>query len=170
MENLASQIVNGDGIHSLHEVWSSSSSKQRHKTFQKLIKANHTFAQEFFLSLTASEQAELIMGMQYLARRTWLRLLAPDDAADVIQKLPADEYNSAIALLDAQTGREVTALLAYAEDQAGGLMNSHFFRLRPEMLVEEAIHYLRIQARKTNETVYYAYVLDAEQTLLGVIS
>jgi hypothetical protein len=62
-------------------------------------------------------------------------------------------------LLDPQTKREVIALLAYAEDAAGGLMSTRFVRLRSEMSVDEAISYLRIQAKTHVESIYYAYVL-----------
>ena len=64
----------------------------------------------------------------------------------------------------------MTALLAYAEDNAGGLMNPRYVRLRPEMTVDEAISYVRKQMREQPRTIYYAYVLDAEQRLLGVVS
>jgi magnesium transporter len=49
-------------------------------------------------------------------------------------------------------------------------MSSRFVRLRPDMSVDEAISYLRIQAKTQVETIYYAYVIDMEQTLVGVIS
>ena len=62
------------------------------------------------------------------------------------------------------------ALLAYAEDEAGGLMSPRYVRLRPDMSVDEAISYLRRAARERVETIYYVYVLDAEQRLLGVVS
>jgi magnesium transporter len=65
----------------------------------------------------------------------------------------------------------VTALLAYAEDEAGGLMNPRFARVRPDATVDEAISYLRRQARDRGaEVIYYAYVLDEDQRLLGVAS
>ena len=72
-------------------------------------------------------------------------------------------------MLDTATRQEVTALLAYKEGQAGGLMSPRFARLRPEMTVDEAIGYLRRQAAKL-ETMYYAYAVDSEQHLLGVVS
>lgn len=100
----------------------------------------------------------------------WLRLLAPDDTADVMQELPLEEREGFLALLDETTRTEVIALLSYAEDQAGGLMNPRYARVRPEMSVDEALSYLRRQARERLETIYYAYVLDAQQHLLGVIS
>ncbi len=58
--------------------------------------------------------------------------------------------------------------MAYKEDEAGGLMNPRFARLRPEMDANEAIAYLRRQAGQV-ETIYDAYVLDSAQHLLGVV-
>ena len=49
-------------------------------------------------------------------------------------------------------------------------MSSRYARLRPEMTVDEAISYLRIQAKTQVETIYYAYVLDQNQVLKGVVS
>jgi hypothetical protein len=66
-------------------------------------------------------------------------------------------------------GSEVVGLLAYKEDVAGGRMSPRFSRLRPESTVDEAIAYLRRQATQV-ETIYYAYAVDDEQHLLGVVS
>jgi magnesium transporter len=60
--------------------------------------------------------------------------------------------------------------LAYRDDVAGGLMNTRFARLRPEMSVDEALKYLRAQTIASVETIYYAYILSSDQTLLGVVS
>lgn len=129
-----------------------------------------TEAEDFFLGLSARDQAELLLALPREERRSWLRLLAPDDAADVVQAAPPEEREGLLALLDDVTRKEVIALLAYAEDEAGGLMNPRFARVRPDMTVDEAISYLRRQARDRAETIYYAYVLDEEQRLLGVAS
>jgi len=98
-----------------------------------------------------------------------MRLLAPDDAADLIQQAGSDERDELLALLDEPTRKEVIALLAYNEDQAGGLMNPGFARLRPEFTVDVAISYLR-KGAPTLVQIYYAYVLDTKQHLLGVVS
>jgi magnesium transporter len=71
--------------------------------------------------------------------------------------------------LDDATRLQVTALLAYKEDLAGGLMSPRFVRVRPEMTADEAITYVRLQSQVV-ETVYYLYVLDEDQRLLGVLS
>jgi magnesium transporter len=49
-------------------------------------------------------------------------------------------------------------------------MSPRYARLRPEMTADEAILYLRRQAFRRRETIYYTYVLDAAQHLLGVVS
>ncbi len=167
-----------DNIHSLDESpenevinlatsWSSLTLNERRKKFADLPR---TEAEDLFLSMNTHDQAELVAEIAILEKRSWVRLLAPDDVADVIQEIGPSSRDEILNLLDPQTRREVTALLAYAEDNAGGLMSSRYARLRPEMTVDEAISYLRIQAKTQVETIYYAYVLDHSQILLGVVS
>jgi magnesium transporter len=127
-------------------------------------------AEDVFLALSAAEQAALLGHFRPRERRHWMRLLEPDDAADVLQHQDAESRNALLGVLDAPTRKEVTALLAYAEDEAGGLMSTRYARLRPQMSAGEAISYLQRQARANVETIYYAFVLDPEQHLLGVVS
>lgn len=166
-ENQDSSNTTENSIFNLFESWSTLSAAERREHFKELPR---TEAEELFLSLKVHDQAELIAEASHLEKRSWVRLLAPDDTADLIQEMGADSKDEILSLLDPQTRREVTVLLAYAEDKAGGLMSSRFVRLRPDMTVDEAISYLRIQAKTHVETIYYAYVLDSDQRLLGVVS
>ncbi len=127
-------------------------------------------AQEFFLKLGIEQQAELLLALPSNERRLWFRLLDPDDAADVIQNVPSEHRAALLRLLDQPTRNEVTALLCYAEDVAGGLMSPRYTRVRPDMTVAEATSYVRKQAAGRVETIYYVYVLDCGQRLLGVLS
>src|SRR5215213_1369166 len=151
----------------LQDVWPILSRSERAEGFQ-LLPADD--GDDFFLSLSTRDQAELLMELRPGARRRWVRLLPPDDAADLVQELEAEDRTVVTELLDPVTRREVSALLAYEEDEAGGLMSPRFARLRPEQTVDEAIAYLRRQARRRLEALYYVYVLDAEQRLQGVVS
>jgi magnesium transporter len=152
-------------IDDLREAWPLLATDDRVESFRGLARTDE---ESFFLSLSSRDQAELVLAFPSGERRSWLRLLPPDDAADLIQNAPREEWSDLLALLDEPTRREVSALLAYAEDDAGGLMNPRFARVRPEMTIDEAIAYLRRQARERPESMYYAYVLDADQALLGV--
>ena len=127
-------------------------------------------SEDFFLDLSARDQYELVFAMPGEQRRSWMRLLPPDDAADLVQEAEEDEREALLALLDEQTRREVMALLAYAEDDAGGLMNPRYAQVRADVSVDEAIAYLRKQVREKLEHVYYVYVNDADRRLVGVVS
>jgi magnesium transporter len=151
----------------LYDAWPLLSPADRLEGFKLLSRAE---AEELFLSLNAMDQVALLLELPQGERRLWMRLLAPDDAADVIQAAPQEERPELLMLLDETARIEVTALLAYAEDAAGGLMSPYYARVRPDMRVDEAISYLRRQAQEKVETIYYAYVLDAQQHLLGVVS
>jgi Mg/Co/Ni transporter MgtE len=82
-------------------------------------------------SRNSVDQVDILLGLPEDERRAWMRLLAPDDAADLVQVAPPETREHLLALLDEPTRDEVRGLLAFAEDRAGGLMNTRFSRLRP---------------------------------------
>jgi magnesium transporter len=154
-------------VEQLDDAWSALAAGERAEGFRMLRRQDQD---DFFLNLSPLGQAHILLGLPEEQRKIWMRILAPDDAADVLQKVDSSRRPELLGLLDEQTRHEVYALLAYAEDHAGGLMNPRFARVRPEMRVDEAIRYLQRQARDRIETIYYAYVLDDHQCLLGVCS
>jgi magnesium transporter len=151
----------------LYEAWPVLSLEERVEGFEYLTRDD---ADDFFLQLNARDRAALLLALPLGERRLWMRLLAPDDAADLIQEVPVEERDNMLSLLDEATRREVKGLLDYAEDEAGGLMNTRYSRLRTDMTVDEAISYLRRDARSREKTVYYVFVVDSEEHLLGVVS
>jgi magnesium transporter len=151
----------------LHDAWLALSPPERVEGFQLLSRSD---AEVFFLELDAREQARLLLSLPIEERRLWMRQLPPDDAADVVQEAPQLERENLLGLLDVATRRETAALLAYEEDVAGGLMSPRFARVRLDQTADEAVSYLRQQARGKLETLYYVYVLGPEQHLLGVVS
>jgi magnesium transporter len=151
----------------LAEAWPSLTPEERVEAFKRLPRAT---AGTFFLSRTARGQALLVHAAPEWEKRLLMRMLAPDDAADVLQEFPPEERDAYYQYLDERTKIEVHALMAYAEDDAGGLMNPRFVRLRPDITCDEAISYVRRQTRDRAEIIQYLYVLDNEQRLLGVLS
>jgi magnesium transporter len=151
----------------LREVWPILSAPERVEGFLQLDSEEQG---DFFLELTPRSQSIVLEGLPEASRKIWIRLLEPDDVADLLQEVEPERQESLLALLDAATRQEVVGLMAYAEDQAGGLMSTRFARLRPDMTVKEAIAYLRRQRREQSETIYYSYVVDGDQRLIGVVS
>jgi magnesium transporter len=151
----------------LYEAWPLLSSGDQVEGFSLLSRVE---AEQLFGLLDARQQSELILALPPEQRRIWIRLLAPDDAADVVQEAEDEQDRAGLLnLLDDPTRKEVLALLAYAEDEAGGLMNPRYARLRPDMRVDAAISYLRRQTREKIENIDFPYVLDGQQHLVGMV-
>lgn len=150
----------------LLEIWPHLPPEERLHTFRTLATDD---SEDLFLALGPRDHASLYHDFNRAERRLWLRFLAPDDAADLIQELPEELRNEALGLIDEKVRREIIALLSYREDEAGGLMSPRFMRVRADMLVAEAIRYVRQQA-VTAEQIFYVYVLDSNQRLMGVLS
>lgn len=151
----------------LKDAWLALSLDEKKEGFQLLSRSD---AEEVFQDLSSRDQAQLLSTLPPRERRLWLRVLPPDDSADLLQEAPREQREELLSLLDVATRVEVQGLLAYAEDVAGGLMSPRFARVRPDMSADEAIAYLKRQARGEVETIYYVYVLDPRQRLLGVVS
>jgi magnesium transporter len=123
-----------------------------------------------FHQLSPADQFSVLLELPPPERLARMRMLPLDDAADLIQAAPDAQRDELLGLLEDTARYEVKALLAYAQDVAGGLMNPRFVRLRPEFTVDEAIRYLRLYGRDVAQPIGDAYVLDAEQHLLGIVS
>lgn len=151
----------------LQEIWPLLSIPERIEGLRALIPRDMT---DSFQNLSSQDQLEIILSLPTRSRKSWLQSLPPDDLADVLQLAPQEEKYALLSLLNEEMKKEVSALMAYAEDVAGGLMNPRYNRVRLEMTIGEAISYLRRQAREHMVNQSYGYVLDVDQHLLGVIS
>jgi magnesium transporter len=98
-----------------------------------------------------------------------LEAMDPDDATDVIEELPSGEAEQILIEMEPAEAAEIRELLAYPPDSAGGLMTPAFVAVSPDLRADEAIAALRRVAEEA-ETLYYVYVIDPEEHLLGVLS
>ncbi len=95
--------------------------------------------------------------------------LAADERALLFRDLEEDTRTALFARMEKKQAADVKRLLAYPEDTAGGLMTTDFVALDHEMTVAKAIEHIRRVAMDM-ETIYEAYVVDDNQTLLGAVS
>ncbi len=151
----------------LTEAWPALSDEERTQGFVMLPSED---AEEFISHLGTFDAVELITMLPPDQQRRWLRQLPPDDLADILQELPEDQRERLLRTLDERVREETAELLEYDEDDAGGLMTPRFARLHAKMTAAEAIEYLRRQKSSNAELVYYGYVVDSEERLVGVVS
>ncbi|MEE8401190.1 MAG: magnesium transporter [Candidatus Hydrothermarchaeaceae archaeon] len=98
-----------------------------------------------------------------------LTTMPSDDGVDVLINLPLDVRRKILRYFKKEEREDIRRLLKHPADSAGGIMATEAVYLPEEVSVKEAIDYLRETAREF-ETIYYVYVSDKEQKLVGVLS
>ena len=92
-----------------------------------------------------------------------------DDVVDIIEELEPEEQEEILEMMEAEDAEEVRELMDYPEGSAGSIMTTEFVAMNENTTAEEAINLLRKHAPSA-ETVYYIYVVDDEEVLVGVLS
>lgn len=92
-----------------------------------------------------------------------------DDAADLLGELPLNQQDKLLSLMAAAEAEDIKELLSYEVDTAGGLMATEYVDVRKDFTANQAIDRLRRIAPNA-ETVYYVYVTNDDEQLVGVIS
>jgi len=114
-------------------------------------------------------QAELVEHMSNEKVADVLEEMEPDEAADLLGDLPKDRKEDLLALMEKDDADDVRKLLAYPEESAGGIMTTEYASIPPNLTAAEAIQALRGMADEV-ETMFYVYVVDQEQHLIGTFS
>ena len=98
-----------------------------------------------------------------------LEEMSPDDAADLIADLSEESKAEILPLMERDEAEEVRELLGYPEDTAGGIMTTAYVAISEDLTAARAIEKLR-ELEPDAETIYYVYVVDAQEHLVGVLS
>ena len=125
-------------------------------------------AAESFVEMESEEQETLIKGISDSELREVMDELYVDDAADIVEEMPANVVQRILAQSDPQMRKEINEILQYPENSAGSVMTTEYVKLRPDMTVGDAI--LRIRRTGVDkETIYTCYVLE-NRILVGTVS
>jgi CBS domain-containing protein/sporulation protein YlmC with PRC-barrel domain len=114
-------------------------------------------------------QATLVEGMSDEKVADVLEEMSPDEAADLLAELPEERSKDLLELMQDEEADDVRMLLSYPEDSAGGMMTTDIATIRPGLTAAKAIEVLRETADEA-ESMFYVYVTDDENHLLGVFS
>jgi magnesium transporter len=126
-------------------------------------------AAEALSELQPDVQAAIITGMDTKKAADIIEEMHPDEAADVLSDLPVDKAKEILEIIEKEEAEDIQELLSHEEDTAGGLMTNEFIAYLPDTTVKEAIQKFKKDAEEV-ETVYYIYVIDADEKLMGVVS
>ena len=126
-------------------------------------------------------QAEIISDLDRDTRKKFLKVyppseiinflnqLASDDTADILNELPIKEREQVLSGLEPELKLQVTELLRYEENVAGGLMAKELIKARYNWTVVQCVDEIRKQAENVNK-FYAVYVVDEFDKLLGRVA
>jgi flagellar motility protein MotE (MotC chaperone)/sporulation protein YlmC with PRC-barrel domain len=98
-----------------------------------------------------------------------LEEMDPDEAADLVADLSDESRVEILGLMEKDEADEVQELMTYDEETAGGIMTTEFVAVPATLTAAETIDRLR-ELEPDAETIYYVYVTDPEERLVGVLS
>jgi magnesium transporter len=92
-----------------------------------------------------------------------------DDLADLVGDLPEAVTRQLLRSMDQQDRERLRTVLGYAQDTAGGLMNTDTVSVRPDVTLEVVLRYLRMRGELPEKTDRL-FVVDRDDRYLGTIS
>jgi magnesium transporter len=95
--------------------------------------------------------------------------MAPDDRVDLLKQVDPETVEAVLALAPTEERRDINRLIQYPEGTAGSVMTTNVARLPETLTVWQALEEIARQA-KDHETIYYIYIVDAENHLRGLVS
>ncbi len=146
-----------------------------------ISKVSHEEGVALFKGLDPNVAAESLHELQPDVQKAIIDSLHKNLATDIVERMPPDEAADLLGALSSEKAREllesiekgeaqdIQELLGHEEDSAGGLMTNEFIACSPELKAGDAIEKFKIDAHNV-ETVYYIYVTDKNEKLIGVTS
>ena len=126
-------------------------------------------AAETFVEMEPDDQELLIQGFSDNELKEVLDELYVDDAADLVEEMPANVVKRILKHADPEMRSSINQILRYPDNSAGSIMTTEYVSLRPHMTVEEAI--LRIRRQGVDkETIYTCYVTEKDRKLTGLVT
>ncbi|MBQ2669325.1 MAG: magnesium transporter [Clostridia bacterium] len=125
-------------------------------------------AADTFALMDSEYQELLIRGFSDNELKEVFDELYVDDAADIVEEMPANVVKRILKHTDPETRHTINEILKYPEDSAGSVMTTDYISLRPKMTVSDAIKRIR-RTIADAETAYICFVTNDDRTLIGYL-
>ena len=134
--------------------------------FRLLPKA---LAADTFVEMEPDNQEILIRGFSDTELKQVLDELYIDDAADIVEEMPANVVSRILKHVTPDRRREINEILQFPENSAGSIMTTEYISLSADMTVSDAFQKIR-ETGVDKETIYTCYVLSRFNRILGLVS
>lgn len=169
-ENLTSEETN-DNFQNLHpadlaEIIEDLDEEERISILENL---DEDVAAETLAEVESETQLQIIETLDAETASEIIEEMDPDEAADLLQDMDQTKARAILEHMDLDDSSDVRKLLEHREDTAGGLMTTEYAAIFADFTVADAMKHLRLVAADI-ELIYYMYVIDIDEKLIGVIS
>jgi len=162
LKNFLADVLSPDIVEIIHSLETS----EQVIVFRLLSKE---IAAEVFSLLELEDQEALLGHFRMEKVKDIIEEMDPDDRAELFEELPDEMVKRLFRLLSPEERSIVNQLLNYPEDSAGRLMTPEFIELKKDLTADEAIASIR-RIGLDKETIYYSYVIDEKDILIGIVS
>lgn len=114
-------------------------------------------------------QASIVENLEDELAADIIEEMEPDEAADVLGDISPLKREDILEEMEPEEAEDVKELLVYDDSTAGGLMTTEFVAIPKDLTAQQAIDRIR-ELEPEAEMVYYIYVVDSSEHLVGVIS
>lgn len=114
-------------------------------------------------------QAQIVENLEDELAADILEEMEPDEAADVLGDISEEKREDILEEMEPEEAEDVKELLAYPDETAGGLMTTEYVEVARDFTAQQAIEKIR-ELEPDAETIYYIYVTDSAEHLVGVLS
>ena len=125
-------------------------------------------AAETFTLMDSDTQMHLISGFSDKELREILDEIFVDDTVDIIEEMPANVVSRILKNTDAETRKQINAILDYPTDSAGSVMTTEYVYLHKNMTTKEALDWIR-KVGVVKETIYTCYITESRK-LIGFVT
>ncbi|NME55019.1 magnesium transporter [Enterococcus hirae] len=122
-----------------------------------VIEEDNEYMKEYLAEMRPSYAAEMLSEMY------------TDNAVDLLNTLDKKQVAKYLSLMTTDDASEIKELLHYEDETAGAIMTTEFVSIVANQTVRSAMYVLKNEA-DVAETIYYIYVVNQEEQLVGVIS
>ena len=141
---------------------------EQHKIFGLI--ADSEMASEILSQVDTPTGVRIITRIEREKAAEILQGMDPDDEISILEEIPEEVREEILAHLSESAAESIEELLQYPEDSAGRIMNTNYFALQEDVTVSDAISELQKRGADATEMVFYIYVVDSRNHLVGICS
>jgi len=125
-------------------------------------------ASDVILELSDTSREQLIEDLSNEKLTDIIEEMESDDKADIIAELSDDQAKAVLEAIEPEESEEVQELLKYADDTAGGIMQSELVSVKKDATINDAFQAVA-EAKDDIENIHNIFVVDEEDKLIGTV-